>query len=348
MKKLALVLIPVLIMTISCQPTSTATPAPTPVPPTPTAILPTATALLPTSTPILTATALLPTSTPILTATNTLAPETSVIFSENFDGPCKVTELAGWKAACDGGEYAIVNDTGIATTLLTIPYRDITENTTIAIDIRLGSGPEPIEYGFRLTALDAPNNNHLFRINFMDRTIAYVIDNKRVIVETGSSPIKPAKEKNRLKVVWQENQMAFYVNDQFLDTVTGVIFSKATLGFYIGYVGLGNRVAFDNLAISQINRPIRMPQPRPTGTPTSVPPTGILIITNDAGDPIVLKIYSVFDINRYGTYTIGQSESITLTWPANLYNYTVLQRGKTVAEGQVLIFVGDTSRLRIR
>jgi hypothetical protein len=67
---------------------------------------------------------------------------------------------------------------------------------------------------------------------------------------TRSPHINTGADTNRLKVICTGSDIAMYVNDQFLSTVTDDSFDAGTLGVFVGTFSEPNvKAAFDNLTV---------------------------------------------------------------------------------------------------
>jgi hypothetical protein len=84
-----------------------------------------------------------------------------------------------------------------------------------------------------------------------------------------SSAVKTGKATNRLKVIAQGNQLALYLNDRWLNTVTDATYTTGRAGFILVNDDANVQAAFDNLTISKINHPLALPR----GVATARPPT---------------------------------------------------------------------------
>jgi hypothetical protein len=94
-----------------------------------------------------------------------------------------------------------------------------------------------------------------------------------LIPYTKSSAVKPGTVGNRLKIVAQGDQLAFYVNGEFLNRITHSELRSGKVGLLIDNGEANGKVAFDNLSIARINRPLVLPAPKPIAPPpTSTPP----------------------------------------------------------------------------
>lgn len=67
---------------------------------------------------------------------------------------------------------------------------------------------------------------------------------------------------NHLKVVNQGDQIAVYVNDQWIDTVSDSNLTQGRVALFVEGDAPGAEVAYDNLQVAAINTPLDIPPPR--------------------------------------------------------------------------------------
>ncbi len=299
MKPLALAALMLVLFLVACAPAATptplptATPKPSDTPPPPTATpSPTATpqptaAPRPTETftPAATATR---TVTPVPTATNTPATETSVIFTDDFSTTnCNLSTLDDTtrKYSCENGEYTMgfknPNWSGW------VMYSGQYDDSVVEVDARPISGDQ-VTYGI---AFRRASNGDFYDFVLSPRgrySLQFYSGQKwtALIPWTDSLAVSTGTGKNHLKVVAQGNLIALYANDQFLRSIEDSALSKGTVGVYSNTSNPTDRVAFDNFTVSKINRPLTLPAPEATATPTPTIPPGMggLIVVNFMGD----------------------------------------------------------------
>ena len=142
---------------------------------------------------------------------------------------------------------------------------------------------------------------------------------------------------NRLKLIAQGNQIAFYVNDQFLNTVTDSTLSEGFGGFYLSGPNPNVQVAFSDLRVSKINRPLTLPRPRPTTTPEipSIPAgLGGLIVSNRYGQEFTFDIAGKPYKARGDGKTYIQLPPGHYTWSADIPGVRRLEGTVDIVEGQ--------------
>jgi hypothetical protein len=137
-----------------------------------------------------------------------------------------------------------------------------------------------------------------------------------VLAPGPSDAVKKGNEKNHVKIVAQGDQIAFYANDQFLDSIADTTSASGRFGFFMWSKEPNVQVAFDNLSVSKINKPQALPAARektPTPTPLPTLPAGMggLIVYNWMGNDMA--------------YTVGGNK---YTVPANGHTIIILAPGK--------------------
>lgn len=263
----------------ACMPASIPAPLPTV-----TQVPPTAT-LAPTRVPMPTLT-LTPTLIPHPSPTSTPVSDTTSVFTDDFTSSCILPKEddVDHTYKCENGEYTMLLKTADSArwVFYPIPFDD----AVVEMNARVISGSGDIEYGVVLRMSKDGNNGYVFGLTNNGEYGAYLYSSQgwiELVSPTASSAVKTGTAKNRLKLIAQRNQIAFYVNDQFLNTVTDSTLSEGFGGFYFSGRSPNVKVAFSDLSVSQINRPLTLPRPKPTPTP-EIPaiPAGLggLIVIN--------------------------------------------------------------------
>jgi hypothetical protein len=340
----ALVLLPFLVAcapAATLTPLATATPRPTDTPPPPTATLsPTATPQ-PTATPRPTETftpapTATRTATPVPTATSTPATETSVVFNDDFSSSnCALStvDAADHKYGCENGEYSMLSKAGNYTWWTY--YRDQYDNAVIQVDARVPSGDAGVNYGIAFRISSDGNKFYRFNLTPDGRYSLYSYDRTSkwtsLIPYTASDAVKTGAAGNRLKVITQGEQIAVYVNDQFLDSVTDSTLTKGMVGFVIGTQNPNGQATFDNLTISKINRPLALPPPKarpPTPTPRPAIPPGMggIVVDDFCGYEVYLDIVGKL-------YTIPVDGQVIIHLPPGHYPVSATAGGRKLMCG---------------
>ncbi|MEP7199295.1 MAG: hypothetical protein ABI874_05700, partial [Chloroflexota bacterium] len=204
------------------------------------------------------------------------AGSTQVIFTDNFSGKCSLPEPDDDKHTfkCESGSYTMLNKTG---TSRWVYYTDVEyDDSVIEADAHAVSGPPFVEYGIVFRMTDDGKSFYGFTLT---RDGKYTVwrcespctdstDFVDLISYTVSNAVKAGTATNHIKIVAQGNQIAMYVNDQWLNTVTDSTFASGTLGFFLNSRDPNGKAAFDNLTVSQINGRLTLPKGVPTAAPT--------------------------------------------------------------------------------
>jgi hypothetical protein len=243
------------------------------------------------------------------------------------------------KYGCENGEYTMLAKVGRKTRW--VFYRERYGDFVLEADAHLLSGNGPVEFGFVYRVPSDGNKAYFFGVNPVARSYSsfyYARPDWTPLAAEGSEAIKSGTEKNNLKVVAQGNQTALYVNDQFLDTVTDSNLTLGQVGFYFFTQEANVTVAFDNLQVSKINRPLTLPQGKPRApTPTPMPaiPDGMggLIVSNYYGKEINYEIGGKL-------HKIPANGSVTIYLAPGKHNYSADIPGLGRAGGTIEIELG--------
>lgn len=197
-------------------------------------------------------------------------PETTLVLNQDFKSACGLpvseTDQAAFK--CEGGEYTILSKIGNNSWWQT--YKDPFDNVIIETEAHSVMSTPWANYGLIVRDSNDQTSLYLFEIvsNGQYGVLRYARPNFVWLVPlTPSNAIKPGTAVNRLKAIAQGNQLAFYVNDQWLNTVTDATLSQGTVGFFMGTNDPNSKAAFANARIWKINRPLNLPAGIPTVKP---------------------------------------------------------------------------------
>jgi hypothetical protein len=224
-----------------------------------------------------------PSATPLPTVTSlpTIVPALEVVFTDDFAMTCNLWQGddSNYSARCENGEYTLISKAAHGNRWInyTQPYSDV----IVEADMHALAGTGFIAQGLVFDLSSDAGSGYAFLIGQRAEYILYRFDKTGPVVLiywTPSLTIKTGLAANRLKVVSQSSQIAIYVNDQWLNTVNDSTYDGGRVGFMLTNDVGGAKVAFDNVGITRINRPLDLPLPLPatvTATPskTSVPPT---------------------------------------------------------------------------
>ena len=238
MKKTALPLIAMLIVTVSCQPAPTATP----IPPTPTAIPPTSTPIPPTSTPLPTATAtpvpptatatLQPTSTPTLTPITRPTPG-NLLLNKDYTtaNQCETGSHQVVEGYWEKGECHFVikgNATGFS---VDGNYKNF------ILQAQIWSGSDSGVYGLAFRGQGNPRTYYVFALRpsgqFQLIKMIPTQCRQTAVLQpwADSTAIKKGQERNLLEVIAQGAQITIFANGAQLTSVTDDGPTEGPIGF---------------------------------------------------------------------------------------------------------------------
>lgn len=270
-----------------------------------------------------------PTNTPPPTATSTPASDTTTIFTQDFSSGCLYTANDSDRSyACENGEYTLLNK---ASNLATWSYTDSRYDEADAHTVTDAKG---IDYGVLFRASDDGKRFYIFLIDpdAGGYGAFYHADKwNNLIPFTKSDAIKTGTQTNKLKIVAQASQLAFYANGQFLDTVTDSSLAAGKIGFYLESTDPNAKAAFDNLTVSKINRPLTMPAakaraPAPTRMPDLPAGTGGVVVTNFCGFDVNIDLGGQFR-------TIPVNGNVLVTLAPGHYPISATAGGKKLVCG---------------
>lgn len=195
----------------------------------------------------------------------------SLIFADDYSAACNLPKYRDDLVAynCEGGEYTMQNLAPNKS--WRVSYGDVYTDTVVELDARVISGPPLVEYGLVFRQAGDKNAYYLFSITTAGTygLFRYAAPNYTTLAaDFAFSTIKKGKASNHFKVVAEKNQIALYINDQWLKTVTDATLASGGVGLFISSDDPGAKVGFDNLKIYGINRPLTLPQGAPFPTPT--------------------------------------------------------------------------------
>lgn len=202
----------------------------------------------------------IPTSGAFISPLSTPAPRSAALYSDDFSDP-----ESGWYEGSFGdreyryekGEYVILVKKNDLATWAVGPTERFTD-FALEADVRLVEGPEIAEMGL-VFRLREEGNFYFFRVNGYGQYIVSKNANGEWQEVAGmgvglvpSPYIKTGGATNRLKVVCQGPQIALYVNDHHLTTVSDDSFSEGKIGLIAAAIKYPGpvKVAFDNLVVS--------------------------------------------------------------------------------------------------
>ena len=198
---------------------------------------------------------------------------TNVVFTDEFKTPCNLVDDDNDKRTfhCENNSYTMLNKTG---TSRWVYYNDEYDDIVMEVDAHAVSGPDFIEYGviFRVSSggtdfygftLTRDGKYTLWRCEDPCQDSTDFID---LLSYTASPSVKSGTAVNHIKIVAQGDQIAVYVNDQWLNTVTDDSFSSGTFGLFLNNKDPNAKAAFEHLKVSEITGKLTLPKGVPTKT----------------------------------------------------------------------------------
>lgn len=208
----------------------------------------------------------------------------------------------------------------------------------------LESAPD-LAYGL-LVRLNAENAGYLFALNPDGEYGLWRIEDdefQELVPFTYSDAITDGP--NRLKVIAQDDQLALYINDEFVELVGGVESEPGRVGLYLESDEPRVTVAFDNLRVARINRPLALGEPEDKLCELNEGEAGILL-NNGFDAPMTFTIGG----GGWGTHDYeipGDGEWYILAMPPGRYTYTAFIPGVGTAHGERFDYAAGVCR-RIR
>ncbi len=201
-------------------------------------------------------------SAPTPAATGAAASDTTVVFTNDFSSNCMYTSDSPDRTfRCERGEFTILSKGPKRTWWA--HGSDRYNDAVIEADARIITGTADVNFGITFRTSSDGNSFYLLTIapGFGTYSVLYHANGKwnALIPFTPSRAIKMGLETNRLKIIAQRNQMAFYVNGQFLNKVADSSLSDGRVGFALESPDSDAKAAFANLSISKINRTLALP-----------------------------------------------------------------------------------------
>ncbi len=288
----------------------------------------------PTSTPTATWTptpSLTPRPTSIPLPSNTPG-QTSLIFSDDFSGTCALRERDNEEHTfkCQNGEYMMVSK--LADYSWWNFYDDEYVDVVIEADARVPNGDDGVMYGIVFRAASDASGHYQVALSPMGGFAVDAYDQgskwTSLIPYTESAAVRRGVEKNHIKVIVQGDQIAVYINNQFMGSVLDSTRSRGSVGFIMWSRNAGGQAAFSNLTISKINRPIELPtaKARPTPLPTLAAGMGGIVVDNFCGFDVTITVGGQFAM-------IPVKGRIILSLPPGKYTVSATAPGQRLGCG---------------
>lgn len=197
-------------------------------------------------------------------------PETYLAFDADFFAePCPlfVGDSETREYGCDLGEYYMLHK--VATTRYSF-YDVQYDDAVIQATGYVNKGSGKYEYGIVFRANTDGTEYYVFTVTNDGRyNVAYYKDQgyTDLIPYTGSDVVKNADGFNIFKVVMRGDQFDFYLNDQYLNSVTDSTIPSGVVGLFFYNAEPDTEVGFDELTVWTFE------PPPPTATPGAETPT---------------------------------------------------------------------------
>ncbi len=195
-------------------------------------------------------------------------------FVDNFSAPCLLTEEDTETRAtkCENGSYSIRLKSADEAHWVWYPGKTW-DNAVIEVDANVVSGTAFVGYGLAFHISQLGDSATIFDLTRNGRFSLYNYSRPiytLLVGSTASSAIQLDNTANHLKVILQGNQLALYVNHQWLDTISNKSFSPGRVGLFVETRDPDAKVAFSNLKITPLEKPLALPVAQPTFLPTQI------------------------------------------------------------------------------
>lgn len=214
--------------------------------------------------PTLTRTAL-PTKAPTNTATPTEIPDTEVVIRDDFSLPCALGKWvdAKFSRGCEAGKYVMVFKAENWAADAVYPGTDLGD-VIVEVDGMSLDGKDDGLYGIVVRYGRDPYAFYAFGVHpngeYAMAKYSKAAGWEQQSVQPNVAAIKKGKETNRLKMIAQGDQIAVFVNDEWLNTFPAPELKSGGVGLEAW--GSNSSVAFSNLVVTKINKPQKLPAPR--------------------------------------------------------------------------------------
>lgn len=217
------------------------------------------------SSPTLTRTAL-PTKAPTNTATPTPIPDLEVVIRDDFSLPCALGKWddVKYSRGCEADKYVMTFKEKDSAASAAYPGEDW-DDVMVEVDGASLDGKEGSLYGIIVRYDSDTDAYYLFGVETDGHYVmakyskANGWDSQSVKPKL-STVIKKGKETNRLKMIAQGDEVAVFVNGEWLNTFPAPELKSGGVGLE-GW-GSNSSVAFSNLVITKINKPQKLPAPQ--------------------------------------------------------------------------------------
>lgn len=200
-------------------------------------------------------------------------PESFIAFDADFfadECPLFVGDNEIRKYECDFGEYYMLHKT--ATTRFSYVDGEY-DDAVIEANGFFSKGTGKYEYGVVFRAKTDGTLYYVFTVTQDGKYNVALYQNEKytdLIPYTASSLVKTDAD-NYFKIVMRGSRFDFFLNDEYLDSVTDATIARGVVGYFFYNGEPSTEVGFDQLTISTFTPPPPPPTPNGTLTPTSTP-----------------------------------------------------------------------------
>lgn len=206
---------------------------------------------------------------PTATPTPTVSPDLEVLWTDDFSLPCKLRnyDAERYSRRCENGTYLMFlkDENAVSTALYAGPQL---KDTIVEVEGKRFRGEERTRYGIVIRSdrnlssfyMFAVGTDGTYTMSRYDKAAGWdnqAIDRKSALVKLGA-------EKNKLKLLVQGDEIAVYVNDEWLNTFPAPELDEGQVGLIA--MGSNTSAAFSNLKVTGINKRQTLPAPRPVPT----------------------------------------------------------------------------------
>lgn len=255
--------------------------------------------------------------------------ETTLLADINY-AKCTPIENERIYARCEDGEFVFTKRGENFFEWLAYAFN--LTNAIYEVETRVYASAPDLAYGL-LVRFNAENAGYLFALNPDGEYGLWRLDNQdfeELVPFTYSDAITDGA--NRLKVIAQDDQLALYINDEFVELVGGVASEPGRVALYLESDEPNVTVGFDNLRVAQINRPLALGEPEDELCELNEGEAGILL-NNGFDAPMTFTIGG----GGWGTHEYeipGGGEWYIISMPPGRYTFTAFIPGVGTAHGE--------------
>jgi hypothetical protein len=172
---------------------------------------------------------------------------------------------------CAQGHYQLLKKKGNSTQWTYYTNLDV-GNAIVEVDTLVTQPVDSYLYGLIFRVAKDGNRFYEFVLDGQGRySLGYGArgQSTQPLINLAPAPGYKPDATNRLKAIAQGNDIAVYLNDQWLNTVSSPELTSGSVGVLLSNDAPNAEVVFDNLRVTRLNRKMDLPQ----GTHASAPPS---------------------------------------------------------------------------